>query len=132
MATAVNHEGVWAQTAGLIQRDIDNLRASVPGLKAVLLVANDGQPIAHSLPADSDVIRYAALTAAAASVGKRVSKSLNVGTLSEISLVGTEGQIFIYSAGGKAVLAVVSAAGAEAGRVHLDARWTAREISEKL
>ncbi|MBI3680026.1 MAG: roadblock/LC7 domain-containing protein [Acidobacteria bacterium] len=115
-----------------IQQDLENLRATVPELKGVLLASNEGEPIAHSLSTDADPSRIAAMAAAASSLGKRVSESLSAGSLSEISLSGTEGQVFLYNAGGKAVLAVIGPSGANTGLIHLEARWAAREIGERF
>jgi predicted regulator of Ras-like GTPase activity (Roadblock/LC7/MglB family) len=115
-----------------IQKDIDNLRAAVPELKGVLLASNDGKAIAHSLSQEADPSRIAAMAAAASSLGRRVSDSLSAGALSEIALSGTDGQIFLYSAGGKAVLAVIGPTGANTGLIHLEARWAAREIGERV
>ena len=115
-----------------IQKDLENLRAAVPELKGVLLASNEGQPLAHSLGQDVDPNRIAAMAAAASSLGRRVSDSLSVGSLSEISLSGSEGQVFLYNAGGKAVLAVIGPTGANTGLIHLEARWAAREIGDRL
>jgi len=115
-----------------IQKDLENLRDAVPDVKGVLLASNDGQPIAHALSQDADPKRIAAMAAAASSLGRRVSDSLNAGTLSEISLSGSDGQIFLYNAGGKAVLAVIGPTGSNTGLIHLEARWAAREIGERF
>lgn len=115
-----------------LQKDVETLRANVPELKGVVLASIEGVPIAHSLSNGADPQRIAAMAAAASSLGKRVSETLNVGALSEISLSGTDGQIFLYSAGIKAVLAVIGPTGSNAGLIHLEARWTAREIGERF
>ncbi|HUQ90676.1 MAG TPA: roadblock/LC7 domain-containing protein [Bryobacteraceae bacterium] len=115
-----------------IQKDLENLRAAVPELKGVLLASMEGKPLAHSLSQEVDPYRIAAMAAAASSLGRRVSDSLSVGTLNEISLSGSEGQVFLYNAGGKAVLAVIGPTGANTGLIHLEARWAAREIGERV
>lgn len=116
----------------LIEKDLDHLRASVPDLAGVLLASNEGHPIVARLEPDLDSRRFAAMAAAAASVGRRVSESLSTGPLSEVSLVGSDGQIFLYNTGGKAVLAVVGRPGANTGLIHLEARWIAREIGDRI
>ncbi|MCZ2147663.1 MAG: roadblock/LC7 domain-containing protein [Bryobacterales bacterium] len=115
-----------------IQKDLENLRAAVPELKGVLLASTEGKPIAHCLGQDDDPERIAVLAAAASSLGRRVSDSLSVGALNEISLSGAEGQVFLYNAGGKAILAVIGPTGANTGLIHLEARWAAREIGERF
>lgn len=113
------------------QKDIENLRAAVPELKGVVLASNDGLPIAHSVAGEVDPGRIAAMAAAATSLGRRVSGTLEVGSMTEISLSATDGQVFLYNAGGKAVLAVIGPNGCNAGLIHLEARWAAREIGER-
>lgn len=116
----------------MFEKELDHLRASVPDLAGVLLASNEGHPIIAKLDPELDARRFAAMAAAAASVGRRVSESLSTGPLTEVSLVGSEGQIFLYNAGGKAVLAVVGRAGANTGLIHLEARWVAREIGDRI
>jgi predicted regulator of Ras-like GTPase activity (Roadblock/LC7/MglB family) len=116
----------------LIQQDVENLRATVPELRGVVLATNDGQPLTYSLSPDVEPHRIAAMAAAASSLGKRVSDSLQVGALHEISLSSSEGQVFLYNAGGKGVLAVIGPSGINTGLIHLEARWAAREIGERM
>src|SRR5258708_31016902 len=115
-----------------IQKDLDNLRAAVPELTGVLLATNDGKPLAYAVADNENANRLAAMAAAASSLGKRVSVSMSAGTLNEVSLSGSEGQIFLYNAAGKGVLVVMGPTGANTGLIHLEARWAAREIGERL
>lgn len=115
-----------------LQQDLDNLRNAIPELKGVVLASNEGKPLAHSVGEDADPDRIAALAAAASSLGRRVSDSLSAGSLNEITLSGSDGQVFLYNAGGKAVLAVIGPTGANTGLIHLEARWAAREIGESI
>jgi predicted regulator of Ras-like GTPase activity (Roadblock/LC7/MglB family) len=113
-----------------LKAQLENLKSAIPELKGVLLASNDGLPIAHSLSNGGDPNRVAAMAAAASSLGRRVSDSLSAGTLSEVSIQSEDGALFVYSAGTKAVLAVISPQGGNAGLIHLEARSTAKEISE--
>ena len=72
------------------------------------------------------------MAAAAINLGRRVSESLSVGALVEISVTGADGQIFLYSAGTKGVLAVIAPKGGNAGLIHLEARNVAKEIGEQF
>src|SRR5215469_13850749 len=105
---------------------IEALRNAIPELKGVLLASNEGLPIAHSLSNGSDPNRVAAMAAAASNLGRRISESMATGGLSEVSIRGEDGMLFIYSAGPKAVLAVMGAMGLNAGLIHLEARTTAK------
>jgi predicted regulator of Ras-like GTPase activity (Roadblock/LC7/MglB family) len=115
-----------------LQKSVDGLRSAIPELRGVLLASIEGLPIAHSLSNGADANRVAAMAAAASSLGRRVSESLNVGSLVEISVSAAEGQIFLYSAGGKGVLAVMGPAGCNAGLVHLEARGIAKDLGEMM
>jgi uncharacterized protein len=109
---------------------IETLRNAIPELKGVLLASNEGLPIAHSLSNGSDPNRVAAMAAAASSLGRRISDSMTAGTLAEVSIQAEEGALFVYSAGSKAVLAVISPQGGNAGLIHLESRSTAKEIGD--
>jgi uncharacterized protein len=114
----------------VLKNQIEALRNAIPELKGVLLASNEGLPIAHSLSNGADPNRVAAMAAAATSLGRRVSESMHAGTLGEVSVQAEEGALFVYSAGSKAVLAVLSPQGGNAGLIHLEARDAARQIGE--
>ena len=109
---------------------IEALRSAIPELKGVLLASNEGLPIAHSFSNGQDPNRVAAMAAAASSLGRRISESMATGGLTEVSIRGDDGVLFIYSAGPKAVLAVMGPMGSNAGLIHLEARGVAKEIGD--
>ena len=109
---------------------LEALRSAIPELKGVLLASNEGLPIAHSLSNGADPNRVAAMAAAASSLGRRITESMSAGTLGEVSVQADDGALFVYSAGSKAVLAVVSPQGGNAGLIHLEAREAAKQIGE--
>jgi predicted regulator of Ras-like GTPase activity (Roadblock/LC7/MglB family) len=113
-----------------LKSQLEALRNAIPELKGVLLASNEGLPVAHSLSNGADPNRLAAMAAAALSLGKRVSDTMSTGTLGEVSIQSEEGGLFVYTAGSKAVLAVLSPSGGNAGLIHLEARSTAKEIGE--
>src|SRR5260221_3761680 len=109
---------------------LEGLRNSIPELKGVLLASNEGLPIAHALTNGADPNRIAAMAAAASGLGRRISENISAGTLHEVSVQADEGALFIYSAGSKAVLAVLSPQGGNAGLIHLESRAAAKEIGD--
>jgi predicted regulator of Ras-like GTPase activity (Roadblock/LC7/MglB family) len=120
-----------------LQKNIETLRAAIPELRGVLIASTEGLPVAHSIAGGADPARVAAMAdriaamaAAAVNLGKRVSESLSVGALVEISVTGAEGQIFLYSAGTKGVLAVIAPKGGNSGLVHLEARAVAKDVGD--
>ena len=112
-----------------LKNHIEELCGAIPELQGVLLTSSDGLPIAHSLPNGADPNRIAAMAAAAASLGNRVTDAIETGTFSEVSIRATDGDLFVYSAGDKAVLAVIGPTKANAGLIHLEARNTAKAIT---
>ena len=109
---------------------LEGLRNSIPELKGVLLASNEGLPIAHALTNGADPNRIAAMAAAASGLGRRITENISAGNLNEVSAQADEGALFIYSAGSKAVLAVLSPQGGNAGLIHLEARSAAKEIGD--
>jgi hypothetical protein len=102
-----------------LKNHLETLRNAIPELRGVLLASNGTDPN-----------RVAAMAAAASSLGRRISESMATGGLSEVSIRGDDGVLFVYSAGPKAVLAVIGPMGSNAGLIHLEARGIAKEIGE--
>jgi predicted regulator of Ras-like GTPase activity (Roadblock/LC7/MglB family) len=113
-----------------LKNHLEALRNAIPELKGVLLASSEGLPIAHSFTNGADPNRVAAMAAAATTLGRRVSETMSAGALGEVSVQAEEGALFVYSAGTKAVLAVLSPQGGNAGLIHLEARDTAKQIAE--
>jgi uncharacterized protein len=109
---------------------LESLRSAIPELQGVLLASHEGLPIAHAFTNGTDPNRVAAMAAAASNLGRRVSENIHAGTLGEVSIQAEQGSLFVYSAGAKAVLAVLSPQGGNAGLIHLEARSTAKEIAD--
>lgn len=116
--------------AELLKNQLETLKEAIPDLKGVLLASNEGLPIAHSFTNGTDPGRVAALAAAMSSLGRKITDNLSSGTLGEVTVQAEEGCLFVYSAGTKAILAVVTPQGANAGLIHLEARQTAKDIGE--
>ena len=98
--------------------------AALPGVLDVLLVRSDGLLIARNGAqaafADDDpgaAARVAAMTATALSLNKRLLGAFYGGVLSETRVIGTEAQLFLYAAGPRAVLTLVTTKDAEAERL---------------
>jgi predicted regulator of Ras-like GTPase activity (Roadblock/LC7/MglB family) len=102
-----------------LKNHLETLRNAIPELRGVLLASTGTDPN-----------RVAAMAAAASSLGRRISESMATGGLSEVSIRGDDGVLFVYSAGPKAVLAVIGPMGSNAGLIHLEARGIAKEIGE--
>ncbi|HZU29227.1 MAG TPA: roadblock/LC7 domain-containing protein [Bryobacteraceae bacterium] len=114
----------------ILKQQLENLKNALPDIKGVLLASVEGLPVAHSLTNGADPNRLAAMAAAAANLGRRISDSLASGQLSEINVRSDEATLFVYSAGQKAVLCVVGPNPSNSGLIHLEARATAKEIGD--
>lgn len=109
-----------------------NLRSSLPELRGAMVATADGLPIAQSFSDNTDANRVAAMAATALGLGKRINDTLGTGNLSEMSVSGLQGQVFIYSVGAKGVLAVVTPAGMNLGLLHMEARDAAQSVASIL
>ncbi|WP_178087068.1 roadblock/LC7 domain-containing protein, partial [Methylacidimicrobium tartarophylax] len=65
-------------------------------------------------------------------LGRRICETFGGGEFRETSVSGDQGQMYIYSAGSKAVLGVVARLGANVGLIHLEARDVASQVSQVL
>ncbi|QSR84036.1 roadblock/LC7 domain-containing protein [Methylacidimicrobium sp. B4] len=110
---------------------LGRVRAAIPELNAALVATTDGLPIAHSLNS-GDANRLAAMAATALGLGRRICETFGGGEFRETSVSGDQGQMYIYSAGPKAVLGVVARSGANVGLIHLEARDAASQVAQIL
>jgi len=111
---------------------INGLRSAISDIQGVLIASTDGLPINHSISGGSDPGRVAAMAATALGVGRRISESLGAGTFSENTIRGSERQIFLYAAGPKAVLAILSSQDGNMGLIQMEARDAASKIAAIL
>lgn len=107
------------------------LRGAVPGVLGVLVASVDGLPLAYDV-GNEDPAGIAAMAATAAGLGKRLVESFEFGEFAENVVRAEHGYFVVYSAGPVAVLAVMAAAGANLGRLHLEARRCAVTIARAL
>ena len=113
----------------ILNNTLMTLRGSMPELRGALVATADGLPIAQSFSDATDANRVAAMAATALGLGKRINDTLGAGDLSEMSVSGLNGQVFIYSVGAKGALAVVVPAGVNLGLLHMEARDTAKTLA---
>lgn len=113
----------------ILNNTLMTLRGSMPELRGALVATADGLPIAQSFSDATDAGRVAAMAATALGLGKRINDTLGAGDLSEMSVSGLDGQVFIYTVGAKGALAVVAPAGVNLGLLHMEARDTAKTLA---
>ncbi|WP_261665029.1 roadblock/LC7 domain-containing protein [Deinococcus sp. Marseille-Q6407] len=115
-----------------LQVTLSGLRSAIPDVRGAMIATTDGLPIAQLFTDNTDAGRVAAMAATALGLGKRINDTLGTGDLSEMSVSGMEGQVYIYATGRKGVLAVVAPAGMNLGLLHMEARDTAGRVASIL
>lgn len=108
---------------------LNTLRSSMPELRGALVATVDGLPIAQAMGEGTDANRVAAMAATALGLGKRINDTLGSGVLTDMSVSGDNGQVYIYAAGNRGVLAVVAPTGTNLGLLHMEARDIAQDIA---
>lgn len=118
-------------TSTQLQSLLESLRTALPEVRGILVASIDGMPVAQNL-LEGDANRIAAMVATALSLGKRISDSFGGGQFQETSVYGQSAQVFIYSAGTKAVLSVTASGLTNVGLIHLESRAAAQKIAQLL
>ncbi len=108
---------------------LTSLRSAMPELRGALVATVDGLPIAQAMGEGTDANRVAAMAATALGLGKRINDTLGSGSLTDMSVGGASGQVYIYAAGLKGVLTVVTPPGVNLGLLHMEARDAAEHVA---
>ena len=108
-----------------------DLRRALSDIIGALAASVDGLPIAAAVY-DHDPAQIAAMAASAAGLGKWIVDDFRFGDFAENVVRASGGYFIVYSIGQVAVLAVMATAGANLGRVHLEARRCASKIQTAL
>jgi predicted regulator of Ras-like GTPase activity (Roadblock/LC7/MglB family) len=114
-----------------LNKILGDLRSSIPEIKGAVVASSDGMAIASNL-SSSDPNRMAAMVATALGLAKRICETMSCGVLTETSVVGNQGLVFVYAAGSKGVLSVMAAANANVGLINLECRAAASNIQGVL
>lgn len=109
------------------QAMLDDLVASMRGLRGALLATVDGRPVASVLR-DHPAGSTAAIIASSRGLGERLAELSGEGRLEEIVVRSTAGYVVIYSAGERGVLTVLTVSAANLAMLHLRAREVAVEL----
>lgn len=105
------------------------LRREVLGMVGSLVATTDGLLIAQDLHED-DPTRVAALTATTLGLAEYTTQAVGCGGFREAVIRGESGYFVVYSAGGRAVLAVVGNTDLNVAMLHLQTRSVVATISE--
>lgn len=104
---------------------------AVPRIKTIIVARNDGLPLVQTA-SPGDPARMAAMASTAVSLNKRIITTIEAGELTETSISGTEGQILLYAAGPRAVLAIIAESKANIALINHKARVAAQKIASEF
>ncbi|MFF8770234.1 roadblock/LC7 domain-containing protein [Kitasatospora sp. NPDC015120] len=107
------------------------LRHRMPHLAGGLVASVDGLLVAHDTHG-TEPSGLAAMTAASLGLAQRLADSTGQGEFRESLVRGEHGYVAIYTAGGSCVLTLLAHPEANVGRLHLEARRSARRIAALL
>ena len=108
---------------------IERLQLVLPGVRSVIVTRNDGLPLVKTMN-QVDATKAAAMIATAISLNKRIIDTANAGDLTETSISGSQGQILLYAAGPRAILALTADSKANVAMINYKARPAARAIAD--
>lgn len=114
-----------------IQETISELRRAARDVSGVMVATSDGLPMAHDLPPENH-LQTAAMAATAVGLSRRIVETFGHGGFEEAVVRGRDGYLIVYSAGPRAVLAVLASGGANLGLLHHVARRAASRVSDLL
>ncbi len=103
--------------------------ASSQHIEACAAISPDGFIIASVLTSEMDEDRFGAMCASLLALSARAAGEAQRGELRQIILDGTQGPMLLTRAGALGVLAVASNPQGNLGKVMLDTRRTAQELS---
>ncbi len=109
-----------------------SLHAAMAEVEASAVVSRDGITMASLLDAASDKDRFGAMCASLLALADRAGKEVDRGRLRQVILDGTQGPMLLTQAGEGAVLAVAADPKANLGRMILETRKVAVELSKLL
>lgn len=120
-----NSEALLSKARGLLRA----LQASSDKVQATALVSHDGLTLASVLSSEVNADRFGAMCASLLALATRAAGEVDRGELRQIILDGAHGPLLLTRAGNTGVLAVAAAPSANLGKVILDTRKTAAELS---
>lgn len=123
--------GPVADEVPAIQETIAELRRRAHDVSGVMVATSDGLPLAHDLPPENH-LQTAAMAATAVGLSRRIVETFDHGGFEEAVVRGRDGYLVVYSAGPRAVLAVLASGEANLGLLHHVARRAASRVSELL
>jgi predicted regulator of Ras-like GTPase activity (Roadblock/LC7/MglB family) len=112
-----------------LEQALKSLLEKTQDIDAAAVVSMDGFVMASALPDGYEEDRLGAMSAALLSLGERTAHELGRGELAQVFVEGTDGYVFLLSAGEDAVLNAIVRRGSKLGLVLYDIRTAAKAIA---
>ena len=125
----IGTRGSAPEATAAIEEAIADLRRRAHDVSGVMVASSDGLPLAHDLPPENH-LQTAAMAATAVGLSRRIVETFGHGGFEEAVVRGAAGYLVVYSAGPRAVLAVLASGEANLGLLHHVARRAAARVSE--
>lgn len=129
MATSLHDTDARASKMRSLLR---NLQGTLSEVEASAVVSRDGITLASLLSAHADKDRFGAMCAALLALADRAGQEVDRGQLRQVILDGTKGPMLLTQAGAHAVLAVAATPRINLGRLILETRKVAAELTSLL
>lgn len=120
------------QRASKVRSLLRNLQASMMEVEASAVVSRDGITVASLLGPGADQARFGAMCASLLALADRAGKEVDRGNLRQVILDGSKGPMLLTQAGEQAVLAVAASPQANLGRLILETRKVAKDLTELM
>lgn len=101
-------------------------------IEASAVISSDGLNMAWVLDNDVDPDRFAAMCASLLALASRAAEEISRGKLKQVLIEGDKGSMLLVYAGDNAVLAAATKPTANLGKIFIDTRKTASNISKLL
>ncbi|VAW61302.1 hypothetical protein MNBD_GAMMA11-2415 [hydrothermal vent metagenome] len=101
-------------------------------IEASAVISSDGLNMAWVLGSDVDPDRFGAMCASLLALANRTAQEISRGKLKQVLIEGDKGSMLLVYAGNDAVLAAATKPSVNLGKIFIDTRKTAENISELL
>lgn len=108
---------------------IRRLQSTLSDVQGVAVVTGDGLPLATVLDNGADPDRFGAMCASLLALAAQAAQEIDRGRLRQVLIEGEEGTMLIVRAGDETVLAVAAGQSINTGRLFLEARKVAGDVS---
>ncbi len=119
----------FEQTQGRLRQVMDETMNLAAGIKAWMVLAKEGLPIASAVPQGLEETEIAAMAASILGVADLAAERMEQGMLEEVLLTNENGYVIIKSAGEKAILVMAAGKAVKSGMLVYAAKTACEKIA---